>query len=163
MPINKNQHQKFTYEAIPIMFHRESLDFVHFLTRDGRKFLKFWWDRSGLNLEESLLVSPDGLDFEISTYKDGRSIIIIKLPIPKNDREAYYLGLVSRPQKKSVFPWKNFARVFALSRAEYEEGSHNTILAELTRSARYVPMGKGPKPDRDDFFDTVKDILDRKL
>lgn len=162
MPRFRNQHQMYAYEALPLVFHNETKDFLEYLKRDGVKFLKFWWDRAGITLDETLRIPSEGLAYEIKTYKDGRDVILVKLPAPKNNLEAYYLALVARPLKHSFFPWRNLARVFALRRSEEEDGSVKTILAEVTRTARTVPIGKGPKPNMDDFYEVVCKILDSK-
>lgn len=165
MPLKENQHQNFSYEVLPLLFHGETKQFYFLLKRDGVTFLKFWWDRAGVNLDESMRVSSDGLDFEIKKIKDGREVVLVKLPAPKTAPEAYYLALVNRPNKRSLLPWRNLARVFALSRAADLDsaGVQNTNLVELTRSARYVPMGKGPRPNMSAFFKFVSGIMDKKL
>lgn len=165
MPLKANQHQNFSYEVLPILFHGETAKVISLLKRDGVPFLKFWWDRAGVNLDESMRSSSDGMDFEIKKCKDGREVVLVKLPSPKNAPEAYYLALVSRPQKRSVLPWRNLARVFALSRATDldSSGVQNTTLVELTRTARYAPIGKGPRPILNAFYKVVSGILDRKL
>jgi hypothetical protein len=102
------------------------------------------------------------LNYEIHPYKDGRTIVLIKMPIPHSEREAYFLGLVSKPPKRSFLPWFNFAHVYVLSYAVDENGSPSPELAEVTRSARYVPIGKSPKPTLEAFYKKVLEILDKK-
>jgi hypothetical protein len=164
MPLKANQHQNFSYEVLPLLFHNETVKFFSHLRRDGKAFLKFWWDRAGVNLDESMRGSSDGMDFEIRTCQDGRDVVLVKLPTPKKAPEAYYLALVNRPKKRSLLPWRNLARVFALSRSKEEGGSgaQNTTLAELTRTAQYVSIGKGPRPTLNAFYKVVTGILDRK-
>ena len=164
MPLKANQHQNFSYEVLPLLFHSETAKFFPLLRRDGVNFLKFWWDRAGVNLDPSLRVSSDGMDFEIKQSNDGRDVVLVKLPSPKQAPEAYYLALVNRPNKRSLLSWRNLARVFALSRAADldSSGVQNTTLIELTRTARYVTIGKGPRPNLSGFYKVVSDILDRK-
>jgi hypothetical protein len=165
MPLKANQHQNFAYEVLPILFHSQTTQFFELLRRDGLKFLSFWWDRAGLNLDESMRVSVDGLDFEIKKVGDGREMVLVKLPAPKEAPEAYYLALISRHKKRSFLPWRNYAKVFALSRASDLDstGAQNTTLVELTRTARYVPIGKGPRANMKDFSKAVTNIITRKL
>ena len=84
------------------------------------------------------------------------------MPAPRKVGEVYFLGMVTRPVKHSFFSWKNLARVFVLTRTEGDERDRETKLAELTRSARYVAIGKGPKPTQKAFLETIIDLLDRK-
>jgi hypothetical protein len=157
-----SQHEKFSLEVIPLIFHHENEKFMSMIKRDGVKFLEFWWDRAGLEVGESKRSSCEGIHFDIKSYSDGRDIVIIKLPAPRNAGEVYFLGMVTRPLKRSIFSWRNLARVFVLTRDDLESVDRQTQLAEITRSARYVAIGKGPKPTQKIFLDTIIGILDRK-
>jgi hypothetical protein len=158
----QNQHQMFAYEILPLIFHNETMDFFSYLRKDGIKFLKFWWDRAGVNMDESLRSTSEGIDFEIRTVPDGREMVLVTLPAPKKAPEAYYLAMVERPKKRSFFPWRNLGRVFALSRSVDEHGTPNTVIAELTKTARYVEVKKGPQPSMTLFYKSVCDMLEDK-
>lgn len=162
MPLKANQHQNFSYEVLPLLFHNETSRFFAYIRKDGNQFLKFWWDRAGVNLEEEMRNSSEGLDFEIRTISDGRDVVFVRLPAPKAAPEAYFLALVDRPKKHSLLSWRNLGRVFALSRGKMEGGVQQTTLAELTKSARYVAVSAGPKPTMKEFYKVVSAILDRK-
>jgi hypothetical protein len=157
-----NQHEQYSYEIIPLLFHNETRDFFGYLQRDGVKFLKFWWDRAGVNLDESLRSTSDGIDFEIRQIPDGREAVLLTLPTPKKSPEAYYLIMVDRPAKHSIFSWRNLGRVFALSRSVDEHGTPNTKIAELTKTARYVEVKKGPQPSLNLFYKSVCEMLEDK-
>jgi hypothetical protein len=157
-----SQHEKYSLEVIPLIFHHETDKFMSMVRRDGEKFLQFWWDRAGLEVDESKRSSSEGIQFEIKSYSDGREIVLLKLPAPQKAGEVYFLGMVTRPLKRSIFSWKNLARVFVLTRADVDGADRQTTLAELTRSARYVAIGKGPKPTQNAFLGTITDLLDRK-
>ena len=88
MLAKQNQHQMFSYEILPLIFHNESISFFTYLQRDGTKFLKFWWDRAGVNLDESLRGSSEGIDYEIRTIADGREVVLVTLPAPKKQSES---------------------------------------------------------------------------
>ena len=159
----KTQHWMFAFQAMPILFHNETAQFQALLKRDELGFLKFWWERVGLNFAESERTSPEGMSYSLHPYQDGRQIILLRLPTPKIEQEAYYLGLVTRPVKKSILPWRNLARVFVLTLAKDEQGQPQTAIGELTRSARLVPVkGKAPQAVAKNFLDRIVGILDRK-
>ncbi len=40
MPLKENQHQNFSYEVLPLLFHGETRQFFFLLKRDGVAFLK---------------------------------------------------------------------------------------------------------------------------
>jgi hypothetical protein len=157
-----SQHQKYSLEVIPLIFHHETDKFMSMIQRDGLKFLEFWWDRAGLEVEESKRSSFEGAKYDIKSYSDGRDIVLIKLPPPSKTGEVFFIGLVTRPLKHSIFSWKNLARVFVLTRDDVDGLDRHTQLAELTRSARYVVIGKGPKPTQKAFMETIVSLLDRK-
>lgn len=157
-----SQHEMFAYEVIPLLFHHQTTDFFGYLEKDGTKFLKFWWDRAGVNLDESLRSSSEGIDFDVRTLFDGRKVVLLTLPAPKKSPEAYFLVMVDHPEKKSIFSWRNLARVFALSRSVDEHGTPNTKIAELTKTARYVEVKKGPQPSLNLFYKAVCEMLDNK-
>lgn len=162
MPFKQNQHQMFAFEVLPLLFHNETSQFMTYIRKDGVEFLKFWWDRAGISLDPDLRSSPEGMDFEIHPFHDGREIVIIRLPSPKKVGEAYFLGMVTKPLKRSIFSWRNLARVFALNRLSIDNGDENTELGELTKMARYVAIGKGSKATKKSFFDSICGHLDKK-
>ena len=157
-----SQHEKYSLEVIPLIFHHETAKFMSMIQRDGLKFLEFWWDRAGLEVEESKRSSFEGVQFSIKSYSDGREIVLIKMPAPRKTGEVYFIGMVTRPLKHSIFSWKNLARVFVVTRDDTENQDGHTQLAELTRSARYIAIGVGPKPTQKAFYDTIVGLLDRK-
>jgi hypothetical protein len=162
MAFKQNQHQMFAFEVLPLLFHNETTQFMTYLRKDGVEFLKFWWDRAGISLDPELRSSPEGFDFEIHPFHDGREIVIVRMPPPKKTGESYYLGLVTKPLKRSILSWRNLGRVFTLNRTAGENADENTELGELTKMARYVAIGKGPKATKKAFFDSICGQLNKK-
>jgi hypothetical protein len=152
----QTQHIKFASEALPILFHNQTTDFFDYLERDGIQFLKFWWDHVGDKLKENS--SSEGMKYEIRTLDNGKRVVLITLPHPHSPSEAYYLAMIDRPQKRSLFSWQNLARVISL---ESSEGS-NTRLYELTSRARRVFISEGPRPDLEPFYTSVCQLEQQK-
>ena len=163
MPLKADQRENFTHEVLPLLFHNETDKFFNYIHKDGKEFIKFWWDRAGVNLEESMRNSFEGMDFDFRKSNDGREVVLLRLPPPKKINEVYFMALVAKPKKRSILSWRNLARIFALSRSTEENGEVTTVLSEVTRTARYVRIGKGPKPTMKAFYKVVSEILDRKL
>lgn len=157
-----NQHYLFSYEAMPIMFHSQSKDFLRYLDRDGIGFLKFWWDMTGNKVDAGLRSEPKGLGFQLKAHPDGRKIVLITLPAPKDIPEAYFLELVSPPVKRGLFSWQNSARVFSLEKAARKDGTPVTALAEWTARGYRHLIGKGPEPLLEDFYQAVDAIITKK-
>ncbi len=158
---NPSQHYLYAYKAIPTLFFTQGAEFMFYLDRDGKKFLKFWWDHEAEKLDESQLRSSDGLSFEIHDYKD-RKLALIILPPPKAEPEAYFLALLGRPQKRSVFPWRNLARMMALQRRVIaDSGMEATVLVDITPRLRQVDVGATCAPDYKDFYRKVVSVFDK--
>ncbi|MEJ5314769.1 MULTISPECIES: hypothetical protein [Anaerolinea] len=151
MDSNRSQHYNFTYEAIPVMFHSQTNQFMKYLEKDGVKFLEFWWDHVGERLPEERLSDFKDVACEITPVDKQTKMAIIRLPVPAAEKEAFYIGLISRPERR--FAWVRLPNtsVVCLIRREGEAFPNGTELIELTPSARVVPMGAGPAPDWEAF------------
>jgi hypothetical protein len=157
----KNQHYLFAYQVLPGIFYSQDTQFLYYLERDGKKFLNFWWDHDVAKLDESLLRSSEGLSFEIHDYKD-RKLILIVLPDPAAEPEVYFLALLGKPKKSSLFAWKNLARVIALQRRVVSDGTEKAVLLDITPRGRRVDIpGASCPPDLKDFYKKVIEILDK--
>jgi len=60
MDKKKSLQYNFAFEAIPIIFHSQTTEFMRLLEKDGVEFLKFWWNHVGDQVEESKRVMPAG-------------------------------------------------------------------------------------------------------
>ncbi len=159
--VDKKQSQNinFAHEAIPILFNTQYAGFMQYLEKDRTRFLEFWWKHVGDQLDKSLCKAPNGLGYKITEIDEKRKIILITLPTPDRIGEAYFLACVKLPEKKVPFVNFTFTRVISLYRSEEESGLACTRMAYLTRQARLVPIGIGPKPDADLFLAEVRKIL----
>jgi hypothetical protein len=161
MADQKNQHYLFAYKALPTIFYTQNSDFLFYLERDGKKFLKFWWDHEAEKLDESLHRDFVGLSYEIHDYKK-RKLVLVVLPQPKAEPEVYFLALLSKPVKPSILPWKNLARVIALQRSLLSsDGTEKAVLVDITPRGRQVDIRATCKPDLKDFYKKVVEILDK--
>jgi hypothetical protein len=159
--VDKKQSQNinFAHEAIPILFNTQYAGFMQYLEKDRIRFLEFWWKHIGDQLDKSLCKAPNGLNYQITEIDEKRKIILITLPTPDRIGEAYFLACVKLPEKKVPFVNFAFTRVISLYRSEENSGLACTRMAYLTRQARLVPIGIGPKPDADLFLAEVRRIL----
>jgi hypothetical protein len=97
MDKTKSQAYNFTFEAIPILFHSQTNDFMKHLEKDGIKFLRFWWDHVGDKMGESQRIPWRGLEFSVEEVDATTKLVWITLPKPVNDEEAY-LGALAEYQ-----------------------------------------------------------------
>ncbi len=159
MPKRDSQLYQFAYQAMPILFHKSASQFVGLLQRDGMKFLEFWWKQTAREVKGEDPIPSTGLRYEIRDYGEDRKMVLITLPPPRKAPEAYFLAMLTPPSKKSIIPWMNFARVFALQRGKPELGQGLTRLVELTPRGMQRDLGPGSQPALLDFYALVCEKL----
>src|SRR5665811_1034564 len=103
MDKRKSQQYNFGLDAIPILFHSQTTQFLVHLKKDGVKFLQFWWDHVGDRMSEEKRGSSAGLTFETEQINEKTMMVIITLPTPKEDRDPYFIGLIARPEKRILW------------------------------------------------------------
>jgi hypothetical protein len=152
-----SHYYQFTYQAMPILFHSSSKDFMNLLDRDGMKFLEFWWNQTGESGEVEEKKPSDGLTYQVRDFKGDKKLVLITLPAPKKAPEAYFLAMLTPPSKRYWLPWMNFSRIFALQRGKVENGKVLTRLAELTPRGFQRDLCAGTEPDLEKFCQLVRD------
>lgn len=162
MDKNKSQQWNFAFDAIPIIFHSQTDNFMKYLDKDGVKFLQFWWDHVGDKLEESKRVSSAGLNFEVERIDKKTSLVIINLPSPKVDGEAYFIGLIARPERRFAMVRFYTSDAYVLYRDDAVDQPHHTSFAYLTAQASIRPRGIGLNPTKPDFKRILKSKLEKK-
>jgi len=155
----KSQHINFAHEALPILFHTQYAGFMQYLERDRTKFLEFWWKHVGDQLDKSLCKAPKGLNFQIRDLDEKRKLILIVLPTPELEGEAYYLACVKLPEKRIPFVVIRSTRVITLYKTVDAHGKEGTWMAYLTPQNRIVSIGEGPEPNAELFISTVRQLL----
>jgi hypothetical protein len=154
----------FSYEAISTLWHNQSLAFMDLVERDGVKFLKFYWDFVESRVQPEDRVNWKGLDYEVRALDDGRRVVLITMPPPMVEPEAYFLALVEPPVKKSFFPWQNFAYLFALEFDDSSSGPETTAsFSEWTKRGSRHPMLRGMKINKEVFYyEVLKSVMKAK-
>ena len=155
MNVNKSQHYNFTYEAMPIMFHSQTTEFLKYIERDGVKFLEFWWDHVGEKLPQEKHAAFRDVSCELTDLANKAKMVIVRLPPPAEDGESYYLGMIVKPERR--FGWVKLPNttMVCLIRRPSGRFPNNTELVALTPRARQVPIGPGPKPEWAEFKKAV--------
>jgi len=164
MDKSKSQHYSFTHEAIPVLWHKESAHFLEYLAKDGKSFLRFYWNHIKENLGATIGSSSEGLEFAVKEVnnKDNKpvKIVILTLPQPKNIGEVYFMALVKLPDKKTFMDLFLIhlptTRVFSLELSGYDESnSPNVKLFENTPRGRSVFVREGSAPQFSDFYNSI--------
>lgn len=155
MDKKRSQHFNYTFESLPTIFHSQTENFFKYLEKDGLKFLEFWWDHMSVRLNQEESDSFEGVSYEIKEIPEKKStLVLLKLPDPKNLFECYFMAFLKEPQKRWPVRLPN-TRVFVLEFVPPEISASGTSFGEITRSARYVRYDNGPQPNFDDFYQKV--------
>jgi hypothetical protein len=162
MEKTKSLQYNFGFEAMPILFHSTTSGFMKYLDQDGIKFLKFWWNHVGDQLDESKRALPAGMAVEVEQYDKNTRIVLITLPTPKEDGDPYFLACIARPERR--FAWVRFPNtaLYVLSRYDGSKSQYKTAFGELSPRAIYHEIGIGLNPTKLDFKRIVKNKLEKR-
>jgi hypothetical protein len=162
MEKNKSLSWNFTFEAIPLLFHKSTETFMKYLDKDGRNFLVFYWNYAGDLLSEEKRVSPAGLGYTIEPVDKNTQLVIITLPTPKEDGDPYFLALVARPERRFFFVRLPNTESYVLHRDDKSPHETHTGFGYLSPRAIYQPKGGGVKPTKAEFTRIVLDKITKK-
>ncbi|NPV78281.1 MAG: hypothetical protein HPY59_18145 [Anaerolineae bacterium] len=162
MDKNKSHQFNFAFEAIPILFHSQTNRFMEFIERDGLKFLRFWWDHVGDRMDEADRTPFEGMNFEIQQKEKDTKLVIITLPRPRHDQDAYFLALLAKPERR--FAWVRLpnTRAFVLQRRDSITPPPSTVFGELTPQANFRTYATGIETSKTAFKKAVEQRLRRK-
>jgi hypothetical protein len=159
MDKDKSQAHNFAFEAIPILFHSQTNNFMEQLEKDGIKFLRFWWDHIGDKMEVPQRTPWRGLEFTIEKVDETTRLVWITLPTPVNNEEAYFIALMAKPEKRFAWVrWPN-SKAFALQRCDSVKDPPRTLFGFLTQRALFRPLIEGIAPDEPTF----KRLVNKKI
>ncbi|MEI8131236.1 MAG: hypothetical protein WCG34_02305 [Leptolinea sp.] len=158
MDKKKSLQFNFGFEALPILFHSQTTDFINYLEKDGVEFLKFWWDHVGEQMDETKRIPPDGISYE-SEQHGVVNITFITFPTPINDGDPIFLACIGRPEKR--FAWVRLPNtdVYILSRYDGCSVEHKTAFGEVSPRGLYGESGIGLNPTLPDFKRFIKKKL----
>ena len=162
MDKRRSLQYNFALDAIPILFHSQTNQFLKYLEKDGLKFLHFWWNHVGDQLPEEKRVTPAGLTFEVETLDKKSKLILINLPTPKDDGDPYFVGLVARPERRILWVKLPTSEGFALVRDDKVDQPNKTSFGYVTPNGIFRPRGVGLKPTKQDFKRIIKKRISEK-
>jgi hypothetical protein len=156
----KTQQSEFVSQVIPSLFHRTPEQFIQLLSRDGNKFLRFYWDQAGADPAVTEKAAPLGLNYDIREPFPHTQVLLISLPKPAAPPDAYFMALVYRPLRKTpFFGVSDTTKVIVLEMAEAPEGGQQTLLREWTKKMTSDSLGAGPTPRLEAFYETIRTLL----
>lgn len=160
MATEPSQQIVFFQDVLPSVFHEAPGDFLFYLERDGNKFLRFYWDRAGLNFAEPDRVEAFGLNYIIRTPQNDVTIAFVILPAPQSDGEAYFEVLIYRPRRVTpILRISDITSVFALIKMSGESDNPKTAIIERTRKQETLEHGEGPAPVVESFYQASLELI----
>ncbi len=160
MVSERTQQIVYFEEVLPSVFHDSPGEFLFYLERDGNKFLRFYWDKAGMNFPESTRVEAFGLNYLIREPQKDVTIALVLLPAPQVIGEAFFEALIYRPRRVTpILRISDMTSVFALTMAVVEGGVHQTNIIERTRKDATLEHGVGPAPVVEDFYQAVLELI----
>lgn len=162
MDKNKSHQWNFVFEVLPALFHSQTDSFVKYLDKDGVKFLKFWWDHMGDRLPAEKRVTAAGLTFEEEDLNEKTKLITIILPSPREDGDAYFVGLIPKPERRFAIVRFYNSNMFVLIRKDDVTQPNHTSFGEVTPRGNYRERGVGVKPTKQDFKRIIKNRVEKK-
>ncbi len=156
-PVEKTHPAEFIYRALPAVFHHSPDSFLQFLTRDGNKFLTFYWMEAGKGFTGFDRASFYGLDHEIRIPDPQTIIALITLPKPKAPGECYYAAFIYRPNRRLLLVIDT-TKVLTLESATGDPAADTPRLVEVDKKLDRQPLGE-EFANRDGFYLRVLEEL----
>jgi hypothetical protein len=152
----KTHQMIFESEVLPSLFHATPEQFIQLLERDGNKFLHFYWNEAGKKIPQPERTSSFGLNHEIRRPARHKTVILVSLPQPQVEGEAYFVGLAYRPLRVTPFLFiSDTTKVIALKRVLTAQEEPGTLLVEWDRKLHQELLGPGPEARLNDFYAAV--------
>ena len=157
----KTQHKIFENEVLPSLFHDTPEQFIRLLQREGTRFLQFYWAEAGKKIPPGEHTTSYGLKFSIEQPTRHMTVVLVTLPEPQVEGEAYYVALIYRPLRVSPFGFlTDTTKVITMRRVTSTEGKPGTLLVEVDRRLRRESLGPGPEVNLDVFYTRVLTIIE---
>lgn len=162
----RRQHYIFAHRALPQIIHSDpdkALELMAGPEADG--FLPFFWrrvaERERIPAAEQL--APRGLARTVRNEPDGTVAVVITLPPPEGDTEAYFVAAVFTPGPRKLLERPGVqaghasrsVRVFTLEKAGPLDPGVITYLCEWTSDGTHANYGSGPEPEEAAFIQAL--------
>ncbi len=154
----ETQQTVFVSEVIPSLFHTSPLDFLSYLSRDGNKFLRFYWEQAGADPKASAKTPALGLNYDIRQPYPQTTVALIKLPRPTISPGTYFIAAVHRPMRRGMFT-SDTTLVVSLDLVAMDGERPITLLREWDKQLASKTLGEGPQPALEDFYQAVCELI----
>jgi hypothetical protein len=154
-----SQQDVFVSRVLPSLFHSAPDEFIHFLSRDGNKFLRFYWEQAGKDERAGQPSSALGLNYDIREPFAKTTVALISLPKTAGAKTCF-VAAVYRPLRRTPFLGiSDTTKVITLELARKDPADQETRLVEWSRRLEAELLGSGPAPQLEAFYEAVCEII----
>ncbi|HEY1016394.1 MAG TPA: hypothetical protein VGE07_27035 [Herpetosiphonaceae bacterium] len=157
------QHYLFAHRALPSVTFGQPARMLEVLLGDeAQQMLLNLWEQAGQQAPPSGQVAPRGLGHSLHQLDPLRLLVLVQLPPPQADTEAYFVGLLFETAQPS---WAGpsspkAARCFTLERgSDPFTQQERTVFCEWTSDSSHLNMGDGPPPAAEEFIQAIRSRL----
>jgi hypothetical protein len=151
----KSQQEVFVSRVLPSLFHSAPDEFIRYLSRDGTKFLRFYWEQAEKDEQTGARSSALGLNYDIRQPFPSTTVILITLPRPAGARSCF-VAAVYRPLRRTLFTGvSDTTKVISLEMAGDRSSQPATQMVEWSRKLGSETLGPGPEPHLEEFYQAV--------
>ncbi len=152
----KTQQDVFVSRVLPSLFHSAPDEFIHYLSRDGTKFLRFYWEQAAKDEQTGARSNALGLNFDIREPFPKTTVVLITLPRSAGARTCF-VAAVYRPTRRT--PFLGLSDTTKLIALEQDGDGAATRLVEWNRRLGSESLGVGPQPLLEEFYDAVCELI----
>lgn len=148
-------HYTFAYHWLPtLVFARE---FSHVIRHSTTHELLAAWKLAGERFSSSDRDSPDGLAAEVVRFAPNAELLLITMPTPRRDTEAYFVGI-----RSSIPDDPKSIRFFVLSHSSADEkyGPAEGCVREITADKRNFRAKDFVEPFKEDFIAAIRELCE---
>lgn len=154
--------QEFAEHAIASMFHASPEQFLKLIDKEGNLFLRFYWSEAAKKLGIQGANPPFGLNYQIREPNQTIKVIMINLPEPTVDGEAYFIALVYRPMRVMMFSLlQDKTAVFLLEKVTPNQTA-GTMISRIDHRFNREELESGGMLSKDEFYERVLEILKKE-
>ncbi len=154
-----SQQDIFVSRVLPSLFHSAPDEFMHYLSRDGNKFLRFYWEQAGKDERAAQPSSALGLNYDIREPFAKTTVALITLPRSARANTCY-VAAVYRPLRRTPFLGiSDTTKVISLELVRSDPAGQETRLVEWSRRLEAELLGSGPAPHLEEFYEAVCEIV----
>lgn len=150
--LDKTQNQEFVSQILPDLFHSAPDPFLFYLNRDGTKFLNFYWNEAGKQVNPAYRKPAFGINYAIRAPSPKVTVALIQMPTPVGAGEAHLVALCYRPTRIApLLGIGDTSKVLVLEHSTEDA----TLLIERTRRLKRAVLAYDIDPKLENFYEVV--------